>query len=148
MEVKIEIVENKEKYYDDLYKIHKNTLLEQDQMSKKCFYEEFTLPTRKYFVAKKGDLILGYIGVLKTIDDYNIMGIAVEENFQHKKIGTKLLQTLIKDAKLNNIATISLEVDEKNEKAINFYKKNGFKLTNIRKNYYKDNDAYIMWYYL
>ena len=59
-----------------------------------------------------------------------------------------LIKKIIEIAKQNKVSTLSLEVDEKNEKAINFYKKMGFTVTNIRKKYYKDNDALIMWLYL
>ena len=37
-----------------------------------------------------------------------------------------------------------LEVKEDNLKAISLYKKHGFKVIHIRKNYYKDKDALIM----
>ncbi len=41
---------------------------------------------------------------------------------------------------------INLEVRISNQKAINLYKKYGFKIVTIRKNYYQDNheDAYLM----
>ena len=44
--------------------------------------------------------------------------------------------------------SISLEVDVLNTSAISFYNKNNFVVTNIRKKYYKDNDALVMFCYL
>ena len=134
---------------EQLYEIHLNTLPQQDQMTKQNFFDEFYLsPNRVYLVATNSDEVVGYLGALDIIDDYNIVGIALKNNYQRRGVGTKLLSSLVKLAKNHQVQTISLEVDEKNEKAINFYKKNGFELTNIRKNYYKDNDALIMWLYL
>ena len=144
----IKIVPCDKSCYDQLYKIHLSVMPENDIMTENCFFDEFVQATRKYFVAINNNCAIGYIGVFDSFDDYNIIGIAVEEGYQRRGIGYKLLQRIIEEAKKNNIKTISLEVDETNEKAINFYKKNGFVVTNIRKKYYKDNDALIMWLYL
>ena len=132
-----------------IFEIHNNVMPENDKMTRNCFFDEFNQNTRKYYVAvDENNIPVGYIGVFDSFDDYNIIGIAVDNNYQKKGIGSLLLQKVIEEAKLNNIKSLSLEVDEKNEKAINFYKNKGFEVTNIRKKYYKDNDAYIMWLYL
>ena len=144
----INIVSLKKEYQQRLYEIHCNEMPENDKLTKDCFFDEFNQKTRKYFVALEDTNPVGYIGVMDTIDDYNIIGIAVDKNYQNKGIGGKLLQEIINTAKKNNVLSISLEVDEFNEKAINFYKNKGFVVTNIRKKYYKDNDAYIMFLYL
>lgn len=134
---------------EKLYEIHLTSMPQKDQMSKQNFFDEFYVsPNRIYLVATNEENVVGYIGVLDIIDDYNIVGIAIKEGFQRKGIGTKLLKSLIKIANNHQVQTLSLEVDEKNEKAIKFYKKIGFEVTNTRKNYYKDNDALIMWLYL
>lgn len=146
--MKIKITKAENIHYNDMYKIHNEVMPENDKLSEQNFFDEFTKDTRKYFVALNNLQVVGYVGVLNIADDYNIMGIAVNKNFAYMGIGTQLIEYLKRDAKQNNIKTISLEVDEKNTIAINFYKKMGFVLTNIRKKYYKNNDAYIMWYYL
>ncbi len=147
--MKIKIVDNNEKYYNELYIIHNNVMPEQDKMTKNNFYDEFNRDTRKYFVAiNEYNKVVGYVGVLDTNTDYNIMGIAVKKECFRQGVATKLIRHLKDTAKDNNVLTISLEVDETNIPAINFYKKMGFVLTNIRKKYYKNNDALIMWYYL
>lgn len=142
------IKECSKEHYDEMYNIHLNSLPINDQMTKSCFYDEFNQNTRHYFVACLKEEVVGYIGVFDTIDDYNIIGIAVKEKYQRNKVGSLLLEKVIKLAKSKNVKSLSLEVDASNEKAINFYKKHNFKVTNIRKNYYKNNDALIMWLYL
>ena len=143
------IIDFSDKFAEDLFSIHNKVMPENDRMTKNCFFDEFNQSTRKYFIAiDNQNKPVGYIGVFDSIDDYNIIGIAVDNNFQKQGVGTMLLQKVIEVAKLNKVNSISLEVDKKNDKAINFYKNKGFKVTNIRKKYYKDNDAYIMWLYL
>ncbi len=146
--MKVKIVNADSNHYDAMFQIHNQVMPENDRMTKKNFYDEFGLDTRKYFVALINSKVVGYVGVLDTITDYNIMGIAVSKNYAHCGVGTQLINFLKNYAKQNNVQTISLEVDEMNKIAIDFYKKMEFVLTNIRKKYYKDNDAYIMWYYL
>lgn len=146
--MKITITNANSSHYDEMYKIHNQVMSELDKLTKKNFYDEFNQETRKYFVAILNNKVVGYVGVLDTATDYNIIGIAVGKNYLNCGVGTQLFEYLKNVAKKNCVETISLEVDEMNTKAINFYKKMGFILTNIRKKYYKDNDAYIMWYYL
>ena len=47
----------------------------------------------------------------------------------------------------NNIKSISLEVKTTNKEAIEFYKKNDFKITTTRKQFYESGtiDAYLMY---
>ena len=59
----------------------------------------------------------------------------------------KLVQALVELCRENNIVSMTLEVRVSNIVAQNLYKKYGFKLAGIRKEYYSDNkeDAMIMW---
>ncbi|MBQ3047492.1 MAG: ribosomal protein S18-alanine N-acetyltransferase [Clostridia bacterium] len=132
-----------------LYEIHLNNMPKQDQMTRQNFFDEFYVsPNRINLIAQLDDQIIGYIGALDIIDDYNIIGIAVDKTARRKGVGGKLLKALTKIARERNVQTLSLEVDTTNQPAINFYKKNNFEQTSIRKKYYKDNDALIMWHYL
>ncbi len=145
---KISIVKFCRDYIDEMFSIHCEVILEDDKMSKENFYDEFCHNSRKYFVALCGEEVVGYVGVFECDTDENIIGIAVKKSFQNCGIGTKLLENVAKIARKENKKTISLEVDEHNTNAINFYKRNGFSVTNIRKKYYKDSDAFIMFRYL
>lgn len=143
------VVDFSEEFAEMLFEIHNKVMPENDKMTRNCFFDEFNQKTRKYFVSvDKNNKPVGYVGVFDSLDDYNIIGIAVDKNYQKKGIGSMLIKKVIDIAKQNNVKTLSLEVDEKNTTAINFYKNKGFEVTNIRKKYYKDNDAYIMWLYL
>lgn len=129
---------------EGLYKIHTEVFLNEDKMSFSNFKQEFEQDNRIYFVATNKEELLGYIGVINCTDFFEIIGIAVKKDFQRSGVGSKLLQHIVNTAKENNIEKIFLEVDETNIPAQNFYKKNNFSITNIRKNYYKNNDAFVM----
>ena len=61
-----------------------------------------------------------------------------------------IIEKFIETADEKDMLGVTLEVRVSNEKAIGLYKKFGFSLAGIRKEYYEDNkeDAYIMWKYL
>ena len=128
----------------NLFEIHKEVFLDFDQMSFDNFTKEFKQNNRIYLIAKLKDEVVGYIGVINCVDCFEIIGIGVKAEQQGSGIGSCLLKNIFKIAKEKSIEKIFLEVDEKNTKAQSFYKKFDFEITNIRKKYYKDNDALVM----
>ncbi len=75
------------------------------------------------YVYEENKQIVGFIGV---IDGY-IAGIFVKENMQGKGIGKQLIDNCKQKYK-----KLTLHVYEKNTKAIEFYKKMGFKIVKKR----------------
>lgn len=73
-------------------------------------------------------------------DRIEIEYIIVDNYYRKRGIGTILLKEIEK----SNVNSISLEVRESNKSAIEFYKKNGYKIEAIRKNYYTDENGYLM----
>lgn len=86
------------------------------------------------------DVIKGVIVYDFLYDRVEIEYISVLEQYKKLGIGTKLLNEIEK----LNIKNITLEVSESNQIAINFYKKNGFKIVTKRDNYYGNEDGYLM----
>lgn len=89
----------------------------------------------KYVVAKENGNIVGFAGVIILPDDVEITNIVTKKTERKKGIGKLLLDKLIEMAFALK-KDISLEVNEKNEAAINLYKKAKFKEAGIRKKYY------------
>lgn len=89
----------------------------------------------KYVVAKENGNIVGFAGVIILPDDVEITNIVTKKTERKKGIGKLLLDKLIEMA-FTLKKDISLEVNEKNEAAINLYKKAEFKEVGIRKKYY------------
>lgn len=65
-----------------------------------------------------------------------IMTLGVLAPYRGLGIGTKLLNHVIDLSSKQNIGSIYLHVQTNNEDAINFYKKFGFEITDMIKNYY------------
>ena len=98
-----------------------------------------------YFIAKLKDNIIGYIAAEFLVDHFDILAIAVLEEYRRQNIASQLINMIFEISKKLNIQDIFLEVRCNNLSAINFYEKMGFKKISVRKNYYTDTneDAYI-----
>lgn len=81
------------------------------------------------FGAFEGEKMLGYIeGSPETWNNrFHISNICIfESDGRGRGIGTRLMETITKEAELLGARMIVLETQSCNEKAIAFYKKNGF----------------------
>ena len=87
------------------------------------------------------DSILGFLNYYLIYDRIEIADFNVLEEYQNRKIGTKLLDYLINNFSYDNI---TLEVRCDNNIAIHLYKKMGFKVVAIRKGYYQGVDGMLM----
>ena len=92
------------------------------------------------YIAYIDDTLIGYIYYSKIYDRLEINNILVAESRRREGIASKLFDYLLEKENL----PITLEVDETNNKAINLYKKIGFKEVSIRKNYYGKHDGILM----
>ena len=117
-----------------------------DAWSEKSLAEEIGNENSHFFVAVKGEEILGYIGTQSICGECYITRICVSENARKQGIGSRLLEKAIVSCKLRNDEFISLEVRKSNKIAIKLYNKFGFKKVGERKNFYRlpDEDAIIM----
>ena len=106
--------------------------------------EELNNPNSEYLVAKLENNILGFAGIWKAVDDVHITDIVVKKSNRQTGIGSKLLEKLIQTAKSQNFNSITLEVNEHNQPAINLYLKYGFKNVGFRKKYYNNKDNAII----
>ena len=78
------------------------------------------------------------LGLDQNFETAEICNIAVKKDLQGKKTGQKLFDEIIRELEKIDVSEIWLEVRESNLQAINFYKRNDFKLKSVRKNYYKN----------
>ena len=81
------------------------------------------------------------------MDEGHITKVTVSREYRGKKLSKQLLLGMLKLAKLNGAARVTLEVRVSNKAAIGLYHKMGFTDSGVRPHYYTDNneDAYIMW---
>ena len=92
----------------------------------------------KVIVYKQDNDIKGILVYDEIYDRIEIDYILVLEEYRKKGIGTELLKYF------NNNQNISLEVRKSNIVAIEFYKKNGFRVVAKREKYYNGEDALLM----
>lgn len=107
----------------------------------KLFHIENLNPNETIYIYKENNIIKGFIHTQNGLDIIDLLNIIVKPEYQNQGIGSVLLKYII-DNKQDK--KIMLEVRSKNINAIKLYQKYDFKIINIRKNYYKDDDAIIM----
>jgi ribosomal-protein-alanine N-acetyltransferase len=88
---------------------------------------------------------VGFCDYWETFDSATICQIAVHPYLQRKQLGSAMMDEIYNDCYAKKIRTLTLEVRTTNEKAINFYKKHGFKTETTKPHYYDNgDDAYYM----
>ena len=107
----------------------------------KLFHIENLNPNETIYIYKENNINKGFIHIQNGLDIIDLLNIIVKPEYQNQGIGSVLLKYII-DNKQDK--KIMLEVRSKNINAIKLYQKYNFKIINIRKNYYKDDDAIIM----
>lgn len=114
--------------------------------SLKSYKNDISNQNSYYWIANIDEEIVGYIGILKVLDEVQVTNITVDVKYRGLGVGNKLLKTSIDYSMKQNVKKLILEVRQSNIKAINLYKKFGFEILTIRKNYYTDNNenAFLM----
>nr|WP_241635420.1 ribosomal protein S18-alanine N-acetyltransferase [Fusobacterium gastrosuis] len=133
------------KEYVESYEILKQIFELEKKIFLESFYSEESLiemysnpDIYKIYVYLEEKEVLAYLLVMDSIDCYEILKIAVDNNYRRMGHAKSLLEEIVIKEKVKK--DIFLEVRESNIAAINFYKKNRFNKISIRKNYYKDNN--------
>ena len=102
---------------------------------------------RIYLVARVGASVVGYSGMLFSLDDGHVTTIAVDPMWHRSKIGTRLLLHLLRRGIAEGAKNFTLEVRMSNEGAQAMYRTFGFVPAGVRKGYYVETneDAMVMW---
>jgi ribosomal-protein-alanine N-acetyltransferase len=113
-----------------------------------AFLSELSQRTsRVYLVAKEHGSVVGFAGLMVTLDEGHVTTIAVDPAQQRKGIGSRLLLALSRVAISRGCRGLTLEVRVSNEPAQAMYRRFGYAPAGIRKGYYVENneDALVMW---
>src|SRR3954447_867788 len=116
--------------------------------SSSLFLSELALrATRAYYVARVGRALVGYAGLMMTLDGGGVTTSAVGPRRHRPKIGTRLLLVLARDAIARGATALTLEVRMSNTAAQDMYRRFGFAPAGVRRNYYLEvnEDALVMW---
>ncbi|CAM8653419.1 RimI Acetyltransferases [Acidimicrobiia bacterium] len=111
------------------------------------FLAEARRDERVYLVARSGNEILGYAGLLFALTDGHITTIAVDPDHQGGRVGTRLMLVLMRAAIERGAEAVTLEVRAANVSAQAMYRRFGFVPAGARKDYYRDptEDALVLW---
>lgn len=114
--------------------------------SEAVFRDELEQSGRSYFVAI-GDAgeVAGYAGLLQMMEEAHVTTIAVTAEARGQKLGTRLMVQLIDAALAGGAKHLTLEVRTSNRTAQELYRRFGMAPVGVRKAYYGDEDALIMW---
>ncbi len=116
--------------------------------SHSLFAGELTMPTSRFWVvAREGRHVLGYSGLMVTLDEGHITNFAVHEDHRRRHIGARMLLASCGDAVRRGVTDLTLEVRASNTAAQAMYRRFGFAPGGVRRGYYNDNgeDALVMW---
>jgi ribosomal-protein-alanine N-acetyltransferase len=103
--------------------------------------------SRAYYVARVEGVVVGYGGLMVSGDDGHITTLAVDPAWHRRKLASRLLMALTREAIARGVSSLTLEVRVGNVAAQELYRQFGFAPAGIRKNYYVETneDALVMW---
>lgn len=109
------------------------------------FLDELAALARAYLVAELDGDIAGYGGLLLVLPEAHVTTVTVDPSRRGGGIGTRLMLELIDRALAAGTTSLTLEVRVSNRAAQALYRRFGMAPVGVRKDYYKDEDALVMW---
>ena len=112
--------------------------------SEGVFRDELAAENRVYLAADQ-DGVVGFGGVMVVGDEAHVTNLLVAPEARRHGIGLTLMLGLIEAAIGLGAHHLTLEVRSRNEAARGLYARLGLAPVGIRKDYYGDDDALILW---
>ena len=113
--------------------------------SEGVFRDELAAENRIYLAADEDGVVVGFAGAMLVADEAHVTNLLVDPSWRRKGIGYELMKTLIEAAVEAGARHLTLEVRSANEAARALYARLGLAPVGIRKGYYGDDDALILW---
>ena len=99
---------------------------------------------QEFWVAERDGKVIACAGAELDSDTAEIESLAVDPEYRRQSVATILLLKLLDAIKKRGATFIVLEVRPSNKAAIALYKSFGFQIVEREKDYYSDEDAWIM----
>ena len=114
--------------------------------TKAMYTQETDLEYSNCYVVIVDEELAAYISSWTVLDECTINKIACRSDLRRRGYSTMLLNHLINKVHGNSEKDVLIEVRESNDEAMAFYKKSGFIIKGLRKEYYSDTkeDAILM----
>lgn len=113
--------------------------------SERVFRDELRAPGRTYIKAAAGAALVGYAGLMMVGEEAHITTVVVDAEHRGGGVGTRLVLELVDVALRSGAHSLTLEVRVSNQSAQALYRRFGMSPVGVRKKYYVDEDALIMW---
>ena len=146
--ISVEIVKMAECHIKEIAEIEK--LCFSTPWTENGIREELSNSYARFFVALSGGAVAGYIGAHNIVGEVYITNVAVSPDFRRKGVAQGLVSFLLDFSEAENADFVTLEVRESNEAAQSLYKKAGFQVVGMRKDFYElpKENAVLMTKYL
>ena len=112
--------------------------------SEGVFRDELAAENRIYLAADEGGLV-GFAGVMVVADEAHVTNLLVEPDRRRQGIGLELMKSLVEASVAAGARHLTLEVRSRNEAARALYARLGLAPVGVRKGYYGNDDALILW---
>ena len=112
--------------------------------SEGLFRDELAAENRIYLAAEEGGLV-GFAGVMVVADEAHVTNLLVEPDRRRQGIGLELMKSLVEASVAAGARHLTLEVRSRNEAARALYARLGLAPVGVRKGYYGNDDALILW---
>ena len=109
------------------------------------FRDELAAPGRVYLVAEADGEVVGYAGLMLVLPEAHVTSVTVDPKRRGSRIGTRLMLRISEEALAAGATSLTLEVRVSNRNAQALYQRFGMAPVGVRKRYYKDEDALVMW---
>ncbi len=113
--------------------------------SEGIFSDELSRTDRIYLIAEHDGVMVGFGGLMFVDQDAHVTTLAVDAGVRNSGLGTRLMLQLIGAGMERGAQNLTLEVRATNESALRLYNRFGMVAVGVRKHYYRDDDAVIMW---
>ena len=120
-------------------------LIYPEPWSEKVFNDELAQPSRVYLLALDDEEVIGYAGLMVVFEDAHITTMSVAPAARGSGVGLRMMMKLVDAAIAAEAEHLTLEVRISNDPAQALYRKFGFAPVGVRKDYYLNEDALIMW---
>lgn len=116
------------------------------EIEKEVFSEPWSLDGFKQALSSSDNVVLvisdetdiyGYLVLYTSMDEGELMTIAVRPGFRGYGLADKLVKAMVEEGRRRGLVNIFLEVRKTNEAARSLYRKNGFIAVGERKNFYR-----------
>jgi [ribosomal protein S18]-alanine N-acetyltransferase len=113
--------------------------------SEGIFRDELAAAGRVYLVAEIDGELAGFAGMMVVGEDGHVTNLAVDPGRRRGRVATRLMVELVDRGLAAGARHLTLEVRVSNRSAQRLYARFGMAPVGVRKDYYIDEDALIMW---